>query len=659
VKLLEITLQNFMPYKGQQRIEFPSDESRNAMVVFGDNMRGKTSLLNSIRWCFYGEALDRDLRKINLPDISNMDARAEGDWTFSVFAKFESGGHRYDLRRVARPREHVHTPRHDSDFDVETGLTRDDQVIRGDEIEHEINQLMPHQISRFFLFDAELLAEYQGLLIEDSEQGKRIKQAIEQVLGVPALVNGRDEMRTLLKKAQAVLAKENKHTEGLRAQADQYAKLEAELEALVKDLEELQGREAEYRREITALDAVLAQTEAAQKAQAQMNSLEGEQKRLLQREADLQEESADAASQAWRDLLQPRVRLRLEQLRSDMAEYQRQMEERGALVARVSQMRKILDSSTCALCEQEISPQHREHFGSELGTLEGKLGLLTSNLERVGTLSSEIDRLSRITGTGAAARLKRIETEMSRIAVDLVRTESQIENLKEEVRGYDTAEIARLRSLRDQLTQNLGRLSEDLKRTQREITDRQNKQDQLTKMMSRAPMARSQRSAREVEIYGELERLFGDGVGILRDKLRDTVARHATDAFLKLTTEKTYFGLSINDNYGLTIIDRERRPVEIRSAGAEQIVALSLIDGLNRTARKAGPIIIDTPLGRLDPKHRANVLAYLPSMAEQIVLLVHEGEIDRSNGLDPLANRIGAVYEIERVSSSHSQLRRS
>jgi DNA sulfur modification protein DndD len=39
-----------------------------------------------------------------------------------------------------------------------------------------------------------------------------------------------------------------------------------------------------------------------------------------------------------------------------------------------------------------------------------------------------------------------------------------------------------------------------------------------------------------------------------------------------------------------------------------------------------------------------------------VVLLVHEGEIDRKSGLGPLASRIGAVYDIVRVSSSQSKI---
>jgi DNA sulfur modification protein DndD len=659
MKLIDLTIQNFMPYRGRQHLVFPMENSRNVMLVFGDNMRGKTSLLNALRWCFYGEALNRDRRTIPLCEIANMDTRAEGDWSFSVYCTFEVEGKQYDLRRVARPRALVNTPRHDSHFDVELSLARDGQVIRGDEIEHEINQVMPHQISRFFLFDAELLAEYQDLLIEDSDQGKRIKAAVEEVLGVPALVNGREEIRSLLKKAQAVLAKENRHTEGIRAQAEQYAALQAELEALNDSVADLESRAEKRQQEIHEIETVLSKTEAAQRAQGEMDALVAQQKRLQNQDTALEEERRSLSALAWRDLLQPRLRAHLDKLTRERNAIQAQLEQRGALSAKIDQLRRIVASSECAVCLQPISAEHRDRFGAQLGRLEVEIGELSANLERVGALSSEISRLTKISGTGAAERLGRIERDLDRNAVDLVKIDSKIEELKATIRGFDSAEVQRLRTRRDALIADLGRIGGEIKKARSDIDERQNKQNQLSKMISKAPEARTQRSAREVQLYGELEKLFARGVDVLQERLRASVAENATAAFLKLTTEDTYTALRINENYGLTILDRDRRAVELRSAGAEQVVALSLIDGLNKTARKAGPIVIDTPLGRLDPRHREKVLSYLPTMAEQVVLLVHEGEIDRNTGITPFANRIGGVYEIARISSSHSELRRS
>ena len=176
--------------------------------------------------------------------------------------------------------------------------------------------------------------------------------------------------------------------------------------------------------------------------------------------------------------------------------------------------------------------------------------------------------------------------------------------------------------------------------------------------MSLLPEVKKQKITREVEIYEELTNIFIESIELLRERLRKKVESIASTTFLELTTEKTYKRLDINENYGLMIIDRDNRPVPIRSAGAEQIVALSLLTALNKTADKPAPVVIDTPFGRLDPKHRSNILHYVPNMANQVVFLVHEGEIEKDKGLAPISSHVGAIYEISRVSSSYSQLLR-
>jgi DNA sulfur modification protein DndD len=123
-----------------------------------------------------------------------------------------------------------------------------------------------------------------------------------------------------------------------------------------------------------------------------------------------------------------------------------------------------------------------------------------------------------------------------------------------------------------------------------------------------------------------------------------------------MTTQKGYSGLRINNNYGLTILDDKSNPVPLRSAGAEQIVALSLIDALGRTGRSSGPVVMDTPFGRLDKHHRENILNYIPKTASQLVLLVHEGEINRDEDLKTIAQKIGAEYEIVEKSSRVSKI---
>lgn len=166
----------------------------------------------------------------------------------------------------------------------------------------------------------------------------------------------------------------------------------------------------------------------------------------------------------------------------------------------------------------------------------------------------------------------------------------------------------------------------------------------------------SQHSNAELEILDDLLTLFVSAIDEFVEELRQEVERESSEIFCDLTTDKSYRGLTINDRYGLTITHADGQDVVERSAGAEQVVALSLIGALNRLATKRGPVIMDTPFGRLDQKHRANILRFLPGLSDQIVLLVHGGEIDRERDLTEIASQIGQELRISHPTSTTSNL---
>jgi DNA sulfur modification protein DndD len=206
------------------------------------------------------------------------------------------------------------------------------------------------------------------------------------------------------------------------------------------------------------------------------------------------------------------------------------------------------------------------------------------------------------------------------------------------------------------LVRHEGQLDESISKTEAEIKSFRNELEILSKQISTQPAARQRRSTAKVEMCQGLVTIFTESIERLRDNLRSKVEERATNAFMRLTTQTKYRGLEINKNYGLTIIDENGEKVGIRSAGAEQIVALSLIDGLARTGRAAGPVVMDTPFGRLDLKHRGNILRYLPETTSQLVLLVHDGEVRKETDLAPVAARIGKEYVIREVSTRQSKI---
>ncbi len=64
------------------------------------------------------------------------------------------------------------------------------------------------------------------------------------------------------------------------------------------------------------------------------------------------------------------------------------------------------------------------------------------------------------------------------------------------------------------------------------------------------------------------------------------------------------------------------------SAGEKQIYAIAMLNALGNIASKSLPVIIDTPLGRLDSKHRDNIVEnYFPYASHQVIILSTDTEI--------------------------------
>ena len=71
-------------------------------------------------------------------------------------------------------------------------------------------------------------------------------------------------------------------------------------------------------------------------------------------------------------------------------------------------------------------------------------------------------------------------------------------------------------------------------------------------------------------------------------------------------------------------------PKKELSAGEKQIFAISLLWGLARTSKRQLPVIIDTPLGRLDSEHRLNLINnYFPNASQQVIILSTDTEVDK------------------------------
>jgi DNA sulfur modification protein DndD len=654
MRILSLELRNFMPFKGVQSMNFPSDDFQNVALIYGDNMRGKTSLLNAMRWALYGEAKDRYGKRIALHKLINVDAVDEGDGDMEVSLSFEHDGKRYDISRVARRRAGVSRPQKPEDMRVEPLMRVDREPIRADLVVHQINQFIPEQVSRFFLFDGELLQEYENLLVDEHKQGERIKEAIEQVLGVPALMNARVDLKQLRKPLDKAFLREASLKGNAGLFLEQLAVLQEEGERKEDSQKALLEEIASQQDDIRALGEIIDASEAkfVQKQEA-----DGKRKRLADIKSELkvlEDRRLKSVGEVWRDMLQPGLAKALTEAQHDVRRLLDEFTSGVAVSSTFIQM--SIQSAECGLCQQALDHTKKELLKSKC-ELTKELEAARSGSALAGAVL-RAERLSALRFPGVRLVLQEIQATEHRLEIDATKLQGEIETLEQELAGFDSETIAKARRKRDAALQNLRQIEVRADDIAKEIETISKEKEKLRLLINESEENKNQRSSKVVSMLDALENAFAASVENLRDDLRLDIQKRATDAFKELTTDSTYKELRINKNYGLTIVDSSDRDVTLRSAGAEQIVALSLIEALNGAARSRGPVIMDTPFGRLDPKHRVKVLRYLPETSTQVVLFVHEGEVTKENEA-AIAPRIGAVYHLERVSSSQTKLVRA
>jgi DNA sulfur modification protein DndD len=659
MKIQKLIINNFMPYKGEQVIDFPQHETQNVMLVFGDNMRGKTSFLNTIRWGFYGYALGRHMKKITRIALVNREAIKEDDWTMSVSLLFEHEGKSYELNRNIEKLANVPHPSNHSDFKELIGLRINGAPIDGDSINNEINQVMPKDISQFFLFDGELLQEYEKLMEEENAQGEKIKEDIESILGVPALIHAREELQVLLKNARTLQRKYAQKNEELKAFANNQKEYEVQFESIEGDISVLNGQRNELQNKINKIEDELRNTEAVQNKKIELSGLEEKKRGFENSVKQYNNENQFLLKSVWKDVLANSVKDLTNKLKKERDSAQKEMEDASILQATINNLQKSLEEDKiCNTCGQDIPESKQAALRDELKKCKLLKSDKETNHSQLSELTRKIDILEGLGPQGEIGRIINNSGSIKKIKVNLMAIENERDDIFDEIKDFDTDHIMRQRDQLGKLQRQFIKIGNDIDDQTKLRTEISDKQRKISGLITKHKGFEDSISNRRVDKLEQLESIFLDGINQLRIKLKGDVALHATRAFKKLITEKTYAGLEINPNYGLSILDQNGEIVIERSAGAEQIVALSLIDGLNKTSGTKAPIVMDTPLGRLDLKHRKNLLKYCPDMAEQVVLIVHEGEMRAEKDTKIFAERIGAKYEIKRISASQSRIER-
>jgi len=134
--------------------------------------------------------------------------------------------------------------------------------------------------------------------------------------------------------------------------------------------------------------------------------------------------------------------------------------------------------------------------------------------------------------------------------------------------------------------------------------------------------------------YIHLAQKLIDGYSIRLQKQKvDNLAETITQCYRLLANKKTLIDTIEMDAGTLELrylnSDGTDVPKEKLSAGEKQLMVISILWALAKCSKKKLPVIIDTPLSRLDSAHRkAIITTYFPNASDQTIILSTDTEID-------------------------------
>ncbi len=625
-----LELENFRPFCGRQTIDLTPDDNRSLILIRALNDVGKTSLFRALNFCLYGER-----RKGELAKLVNRKAALTGNGTMSVRMVFSHDGKQYEIIRSIGFRKTL-SPERLPDLIGDDKLTvlRDGDTLPLKSVEDQnefIESLLPSEASQFFFFDGEKIQDYTR-----HPPRKRVREAIEIVLGIRELLNAREDLQQVYDDLRRELNRLLREQSKDKDEAAELERLEVKIRDIRERLTALDQDLADAKQAVKECDSLLEKAEEIKVKILRRKTLEEQLERAKNELENIQNEQRSFNRYAGPLLLAPA----LQHMRAFGGGEPRTPEwQRQAAI-------HILESQDC-ICGRPVTTD-----------VVAKLKPLTERQVKT--------RLQLIAEASTNLLLKLEPDSKERELVNLIRKRTETEanqrawraerdKLHEEVRGVNIEDYKRIEERRFRAQQDLERFErerqekeEELAEYERDFTARQKR------LAGRTVSQEVQAKQRAVDACQLLGKAVEQVISRLVDSRRGDVEQLASNVFKKLTNNpELYEGIVIDPEYALKVktIGGIVRPVwdQDPSAGASQIIATSFIAALNRFTAREAPIVIDTPIGRLDPIHKKNLLDFYPELGPQVVILYQPEELEDGD-VARIRHVVSQEWEIQRPS---------
>jgi DNA sulfur modification protein DndD len=634
-----ITVRNFGAYAGEQRLRPGHRTAAGGAVtlVGGMNGYGKTSLLEAVLLALYGERSPAVRERgqgryaAYLKDLAHRGAPPDTEIGVQLDLALPGadGLSKLQIRRSWR----ATSPRKTETLTILRDGREDTHLA--EHWDTYVEEVVPSGIAGLFFFDGERISE----LAESEETTAALRQAIRSLLGLETVDRLIADLDLVIRRNRARLKDE---------------RVKQEMERRYQEVRQVEEVIAVTRQQLAALQnaterATLRYREAeAAFALAGGELAAGRAKLIAQREqltgalAELRAEMGTLAAGALPLLL---VKSQLRRIATTVREEEAAAQARIALPILHEHDRVILaelergavDSALLAHIERLIGKQQLAL--AEQAARPATFPLSPTGAAQIGALvAGSLDDLR--------AQASEIVKHHSEAEGELHRTDRHLEAEPERIVSADQSDA--LAALREQLA------SFESKRAKLEqvLHDHLAKKEAAEKRITEAggQLAQVEEAERVIHFAArsqETMRTFRERV--TRTKIAH-LARHILASFDRLTHKQSLVAdIRVDpDTLRVSLLDAEANEIpKLRlSSGERQMLALAILWGLGRASGRTLPVIIDTPMGRLDSSHRRTfVTEYLPNASHQVIVLSTDTEVIGAH-LDSLNGHVGRRFRL-------------
>jgi DNA sulfur modification protein DndD len=604
-----VELVNLRQFTGTQTIEFATDDKRKVTLIHGPNTVGKTTLLNAVFWCLYGDFLTG----FDEPDRL-LSQQSDGP-TYGVELKFSHQGQEYIAKRSGSGR-----PGDAALSVLERRPTGHNKVHPQPDL--LINSILPKPLASFFFFAGEYL---KGLATGTYQKGAT--DAIRSVLGLKLAELAIEDLKELRKRKQR------------------------ELQALSAgtDLADVSTALAEAQQFVETCSAQLIQQRAL------FAQLESEKRVIFEKLRGLE---STTSIQSRRDKVSDQIRqikrsskaalLSRQQLISDYGATLFLSADAQAVTAFIDEavtkkripspfdktfVMDILSSGTC-VCARPVSPGTAEYRSIASLVNSATDEALIRRALAIRGVSSRVS-------SGAANAPRAFKNALQQVED----TQSQLEGLEQEaarisdlLKRHEQTNVREMEAQLERLEEVLRELISNKQRSETSIEAKKSDVERLKKELDRAQAASPQvdqaRTALDfvelliASLEKELVIVEKQGLTRITEALNDVVGKSTRQKYAAEVTSDYSIKLFKEDAGGKTL-------VRTLSSGERRLLDLCFVSSLVSVCRQreheknaivlpgaVAPMMVDAPFGELDPEYQALAAKTMMDLSEQLILML-------------------------------------